>query len=110
LAQNYYLFSSTAEPIFSPFFSLPETRLRALGSELVNGGSETELYISLLNEGNVYALFVRAMPEDNRTDVYFRNNYVIIPPGAKETIRASLTRSVSKFTLAGWNTQTETIP
>ena len=110
LAENIYFFSSAREPIFAPLLHLPKTNLRVLGSEQVKGQEDTHLYISLLNEGDAYAVFVRALPEDNRTEVYFKSNYVMIAPGARITIESLLTKSVSRFSIAGWNTEPASIP
>ena len=110
IAENIYLFSSAPPPLFQMMRSLPETQLRILGSQRTQVGDEMLLTVDLLNDGNVYAFFVRAVPQDGKTGIYFEQNYLMLAPQERGTFKIKMARPVGNFTFAGWNTNEVSLP
>lgn len=110
LSDNPYIFSSASEPIFAGLINPPETHIKVLGSSYAVVGGGAVLAIEIMNAGDCCAMFVRAAAQDNRQDVYFTNNYLVLAPGERSVIEAFLTKPISQFKISGWNTNSEVVP
>lgn len=110
LAENTYLFSAAPDPLFLSMRSLPETKIAILGSQRSAVGDDTLLTVEIQNNGNSYAFFVRAVPQENKYDVYFEQNYLLLAPRERGTFRIKLAKPVGNFTFAGWNTNEVSLP
>ncbi len=110
LSKNAYFFSSAPEPILEGMKALPESQLKVLGSSLTPSDNGSNLLIEIANAGECMAMFVRATPQDTSGAVFFRNNYLVLPPGERGAIDAIVTKPISNFTIEGWNTSSETVP
>ena len=110
LSKNAYFFSSAAEPIFEALKTLPATQVKVLGSSLTPADDGSNLLIEIANTGDCTAMFVRAIPQDSGGAAFFRNNYLVLPPGERGVIDAFLSKPVSHFKIEGWNTSSETVP
>jgi beta-mannosidase len=110
IAENTYIFSAAEDPIFLPMRSLPETKLRILGSQSNQVGDESTLTVQVLNDGNAYAFFVRAVAQEGKRHVYFTQNYLMLAPQERGVFEIKLTRPVGNFTFAGWNTNEVSLP
>lgn len=110
LSKNTYFFSSAPEPVFAEMKSPPQTEIKVLGSNQKPMGEHSMISMEVVNTGGAVAMFVKAVPRENKSEVFFRNNHLLLPPGERGIIDALLTKPVSGFAIAGWNTNEETVP
>ncbi|MDO8683932.1 MAG: glycoside hydrolase family 2 TIM barrel-domain containing protein, partial [Armatimonadota bacterium] len=99
-SENVYIFGASSGAPLSPMMSLPPTKIKVKKIEDGKGKS----VVSIANKGTAYAMFVRLRPKDLDADIYFNDNYLVIPPGEERTVSVRLDGGGGKLICAGWNT------
>jgi beta-mannosidase len=101
LSENVYVFGAAPRKPLSPMQQLPKTHIK-----VTSDGGAANRTIKIANKGNACAMFVRLRPCDLDADVYFSDNYLVIPPGEARTVTV---RGEGKLICEGWNTDSEEI-
>lgn len=89
-------------PDFKNAFKLPETTLEVENLTSENG----TLRAAVTNTGNCTAVYVRVnLPEVPEKEVFFKDNYFIIPPGESAEVIASIPADaqITALEISGWN-------
>lgn len=101
LSENVYVFGAAPEKPLSPMQQLPRTHIKVSST-----GDAANRTVKVANKGNACAVFVRLRPCELDADVYFSDNYLVIPPGEERTVTV---RGEGELICEGWNTDSEEI-
>ncbi|MDO8586669.1 MAG: glycoside hydrolase family 2 TIM barrel-domain containing protein [Armatimonadota bacterium] len=98
-SENVYVFGTAPDTPLSSLMSLPQTRIEV---------SSGDYGLRVANKGGAFTMFVRLRPRDLDADIYFSDNYLVIPPGGEKMVSVRSDFGVAYVICEGWNTNEET--